>query len=76
MLEYREFIDILKDFGLVILDVTDKDMTTALQRAKEFGLVMADAAHIAVMERKRITHMVSGDRDFKAVNNITLWSPD
>ncbi len=76
VLEYRSYIDVLRDFGLVILDVTDKDMITALQRAKEFGLIMADAAHIGVMERKGITHMASSDSDFRSLKNVTLWSPD
>lgn len=76
VLEYRSYIDVLKDFGLVILDVTDKDMITALQRAKEFGLIMADAVHIGVMERKGITHLASSDSDFRSMKDITLWSPE
>lgn len=76
VMEYRSYIDILKDFGLAILDVTDKDMAAGLRKAKEYGLVMADASHIAVMERKGITHMASSDGDFRSVENITLWSPD
>lgn len=74
--EYMEYIHTLKDFGLTILDLTDKDMAVALKKARTYGLITADAAHIAVMERKGITHMVSSDSDFKVVNNITLWSPD
>jgi predicted nucleic acid-binding protein len=37
---------------------------------------MADAAHLAVMERKGISHMASSDSDYMAVSNITLWTPD
>jgi predicted nucleic acid-binding protein len=76
VMEYRGYIDMLKDFGLTVLDLTDKDMALAIQKAKIYGLITADAAHIAVMERKGITHMASSDSDFRAVNNITLWSPD
>ena len=76
VVEYRGYIDMLKDFGLTVLDLTDKDMAEAIQKAKIYGLIAADAAHIAVMERKGIIHMASSDSDFKAVNNITLWSPD
>lgn len=76
VIEYRSYIDVLKDFGLVILDVTDKDVINALQRAKELGLIMAGAVHIGVMERKGIKHLASSDSDFKNVKNITLWSPD
>lgn len=76
ILEYRGYIDTLKDFGLVVLDLTDKDMAAAIHKAKTYGLITADAAHIAVMKRKGITHMASSDSDFKAVNNITLWMPE
>jgi len=75
VVEYRGYLDMLKDFGLTVLDLTDKDMAAAIQKAKIYGLIAADAAHIAVMERKGITHMASSDSDFKAVNHITLWSP-
>ena len=74
--EYRKYIDTLKDFGLAVLDLTDKDMALALEKAKAYGLIMADAAHIAVMERKGINHIASSDSDFKAVSNTTLWTPD
>ncbi len=74
ILEYRGYIDTLKDFGLVVLDLTDKDMAAAIQTAnKTYGLITADAAHIAVIKRKGITHIASNDSDFKAVNDITLW---
>lgn len=75
VVEYRGYIDTLKDFGLTVLDLTDKDMTVAIQKAKTYGLITADAAHIAVMERKGIIHIASSDGDFKTVDNITLWSP-
>jgi predicted nucleic acid-binding protein len=51
-------------------------LKAALLKAKEYGLVMADASHIAVMERKGISHMASSDGDFSSVKNITLWSPN
>ena len=76
ILDYRRYIDTLKDFGLIVLDLTDKDMITALQKTKKYGLITADAAHIAVMERKGITHMASSDSDFKGIDEITLWTPD
>ncbi len=74
--EYREYINYLKDFGLTILDLTDRDMVVAIQKARTYGLITADAAHIAIMERKGITHIASSDSDFKAISSITLWSPD
>lgn len=75
VMEYRGYIDMLKGFGLTVLDLTDKDMTIAIEKSKTYGLITADAAHIAVMERKGIIHMASSDNDFEPVNKITLWSP-
>ena len=75
VIEYRGYLDMLKSFGLTVLDLTDKDMALAIQKAKVHGLVAADAAHLAVMERKGIVHMASGDRDFELVDDLTLWSP-
>lgn len=76
VVEYRGYIDTLKDLGLVVLDLTDKDMAAAVQKAKTYGLIIADSAHIAVMERKGITDIASSDSDFRVVSNITLWTPD
>lgn len=73
--EYREYINNLKDFGLTILDLTDRDMILAIQKARAYGFITADAAHIAIMERKGITHIAASDSDFKAISSITLWSP-
>jgi predicted nucleic acid-binding protein len=76
IIEYRGYLDMLKDFGLAVLDLTDKDMAAAIQKAKGYGLMAADAAHLAVMERKDIVHLASSDSDFQVANYITLWSPD
>jgi predicted nucleic acid-binding protein len=75
VIEYRGYLDMLKDFGLVVLDLTDKDMAAAIQKAKAYGLMAADAGHLAVMERKDIVHIASSDSDFQVVSHITLWSP-
>ena len=45
--EYRAYINILKDLGLIIIELTDKDMTLALQKAGTYGLLTADAAHLS-----------------------------
>jgi predicted nucleic acid-binding protein len=72
---YRSYIDRLKDFGLKILDLTDEDMRRALQISKTYGLVTADASHVAVMERTGIRSLATGDSDFQVLKEITLWSP-
>ena len=73
---YRSYINRLKDLGLKILDLTDEDMKRALQVSKEYGLVTADASHVAVMERTRIGSLATGDGDFRVLKEITVWSPE
>lgn len=73
--KYMGYIDILRDMGLRVIDLTGKDITLSVEKAKAHGLITADAAHLAVMERKGIKHIASSDGDFGAVEHITLWSP-
>jgi len=76
VIRYREYIDTLRNFGMVVLDLTDKDLAEAVQLTNKYGLITADAAHLAVMIRRGIKHIASNDSDFKVVDNITLWMPD
>ena len=73
---YRSYINRLKDLGLKVLDLTDEDMKRALQMSKAYGLVTADAAHIAVMERVGIRSLATGDSDFGVLKEVTVWSPE
>jgi len=73
---YRSYINRLKDFGLKVLDLTDEDMKRALQISKTYGLVTADASHVAVMQRTGIRSLASDDSDFQVVKEITVWSPE
>lgn len=75
VVKYRGYVEILKDFGMVVLDLTDEDMAIAIQKAREYGLIAADAAHIAAMDRKKIKHIASSDSDFRVVAGVSLWSP-
>lgn len=73
--EYMKYIELLKESGMVIIDIKDSDMIKAVQKAKTYGLITADAAHLAVMERKGIQHIATADNDFTSVPDITVWSP-
>lgn len=74
--DYMNYIELLKESGLVIIDLKGSDIITAIQKAKAYGLITADAAHLAIMERKGINHIATGDNDFKVVPDITMWSPE
>jgi predicted nucleic acid-binding protein len=75
VLLYSKYIDHLREFGLVVADLTGKDIHSALDLSADFSLITADAVHLAVMERLKIANLASGDADFKVVPSLTLWSP-
>ncbi len=75
VLKYMDYIALLKDSGMIIIELKDSDMMTALQKTGEHGLITADAAHFAVMERKGIRNIATGDTDFKDIKGLTAWSP-
>ncbi len=73
--KYLSYVKTLADMGLRIMDLTVKDIAVSLEKAKTHGLISADAAHLAVMERKGIRDIVSSDGDFEIVDTITVWVP-
>lgn len=73
--KYMGYIRTLRDMGLKIVDLTAGDITVAIEKAAAHGLITADGAHLAVMERKGIKHIASSDQDFGTMEDITLWSP-
>lgn len=75
VIEYMKYIGILKEYGMRIVELKDVDMIAAGQKASNYGLITADAAHLAVMERKGISNIATGDNDFKVVRDITVWMP-
>jgi predicted nucleic acid-binding protein len=73
--KYMGYIQVLRDMGLKIVDLTGGDITVAIEKAATNGLITADGAHLSVMERKGIKHIASSDQDFGTMEDITLWSP-
>lgn len=74
--EYMKYIKLLSTSGLIIIDLKASDIIEAIQKAKSYGLITADAAHLAIMQRRGINHIATEDNDFKAVPGITIWSPE
>lgn len=75
LIEYMEYISKLQEAGLNVIDLRSSDIKQAAQLSKDHGLITADAAHLAVMLRKSIHNISTGDYDFSLVPNITVWSP-
>jgi len=73
--KYLKYIDTLQNLGLKILEIRDKDLDVAIHLAKKWGIITADAFHLAVMQRKGIVQLVSDDCDFERVKDVTLWRP-
>ena len=75
VLGYRNYVDLLKESGLSVMDLKGSDILKAMQMVSAHGLLTADAAHLAVMERNAILNLASADSDFYVVPGITVWSP-
>lgn len=73
--KYMGYIQMLRVMGLKIVDLTSADITASIEKAAAYGLITSDGAHLSVMERKGIKHIVSSDQDFGTLEDITLWSP-
>jgi len=72
---YFEYLGVLKACGLRVLDLTDADVSAALDIVSEAGLASADACHAAVMRRKGISHIATADGDFRRLAGVAVWTP-
>ncbi len=75
LFRYLKYLDILKIGGLKVIGLVEEDMGRAIHIAGQWGLLTADALHLAVMERKEITNLASADSDFELIEGIILWKP-
>lgn len=74
--QYLKYIETLQSLGLKVLEIRDKDLDMAIHLARKWGIITADAFHLAVMQRKGIVHLVSDDSDFERARDIKLWRPE
>ena len=73
--EYRKYIRILKDTGMTIFELKGEDILLAIDKTEANGLIIADAAHLVIMQKRGIVHLASADNDFLSVTDIIQWSP-
>ena len=52
-----------------------KDFRLVMNNCKEYKLMTRDALHVSVMKSNGITHITTGDGDFKRVPWVTVWTP-
>jgi len=58
-----------------ILDVTYRELHNSKRYRSEYGLLTRDSIILAVMERHKLIHLVTNDRDFEQVPGIKVWLP-
>lgn len=75
VLDYLGYFEKLTALGLKVLDVSPGDREPAREFIWKYGLLPADALHLAVMRRKKIRNLATADDDFGAVREITVWKP-
>jgi predicted nucleic acid-binding protein len=42
---------------------------------QEYHLLITDAVHIAAMNKEKITHIASNDKDFSRIPGLSVWKP-
>jgi predicted nucleic acid-binding protein len=70
--KYLEYIRTLQSICLQVLGFSEEDMRDAVRMISLYGLMPADAAHIAVISRRGIRHLATGEQDFTVVEDITV----
>lgn len=67
-------LDKILSLNITTLDVP-KDFHFVMNICKNSKLMTRDALHLSVMRSNGITHIATGDEDFKRVQGITVWTP-
>jgi len=75
VLKYRAYLESLAFLGMKIVEVTGEHLFAATDIGSRYGLLITDAAHIAVMKWQRINHLATADADFFDIDGITAWRP-
>ena len=75
VLEYKTYLESLAFLGMKVVGVTGAHLLTAADIGAEVGLLITDAAHVAVMRERGISHLATADADFFNIKGITVWTP-
>ncbi len=62
-------------FKINILDVTRVELYSSRVIRAKYGLMTNDSIIVATMQRHKILHLATNDRDFDRVQEIQVWSP-
>ncbi len=70
--EFYEYVEYMLSRGLRVEHVLYSDCVKALEIVEEYGLLPADAIHVAVAMRLGLDTIASFDEDFRAVRNLKV----
>ena len=76
--ELRQYKAIPREFTLArihILDITYREIHTSKRYRADYGMLTNDSIILAVMQRYKLVHLVTNDRDFERVPGIKVWMP-
>jgi len=66
---------VIKGYPLVIYSIDKATMDMAADISSKYGLFISDASHLAVMRLNGISNIVTNDRDFQPVEDISIYKP-
>jgi uncharacterized protein len=75
VLKYKAYLEGLRFLGLNIVEVSGTQMLAAPDIGSEEGLLITDAAHVAVMQDLNIRHLATDDADLAHIPGIVVWTP-
>jgi predicted nucleic acid-binding protein len=71
----RQAIDDLSLIGMQILPITGPQVSLAVDRSSQYGLLSSDALIVAVMQDHGLQALASHDADFDRVPGLTRYAP-
>ncbi|PKO23553.1 MAG: hypothetical protein CVU38_03500 [Chloroflexi bacterium HGW-Chloroflexi-1] len=75
VLKYRTYLESLTFLGMKVVEITGTHMLAAASIGAEEGLLITDAAYIAVIRNMNIRHLATDDADLFDIAGITVRTP-
>jgi predicted nucleic acid-binding protein len=72
---FREAVEGVRQFGLQLVEVTPRLVSTAAAISQQHGLLSGDALVVAVMREHALVNLASHDADFDRVPGLTRYGP-
>lgn len=73
--EYNDYLTELINGELFVADLNWKIAADSVAMGEKYGLLTADAFHVATMKQNGINNIATNDSDFDRVEFLTIWKP-